>query len=262
MSDKVSRRQDGCAALPGTVARERAWGESRLFERLQAELSREAGQPGDGRDRSSKPRPDLAVALALPGRCAPGRLRSPPAAPGPRSRASVPDALPEGWKDQLAGSHGRRRRSGPRPRWTKTRTARATTVTRPMSTCEVAALIAATSGVTKGDRRSASWHSSQFHLHGQLSDPDFTALSDVPPAPDQRLSRRLEIEAKIPEKGFLNSHCIQPQGASLQAQLSERQKLHRLVTQQGPFRTTCGLARPARPSLAQSQRHGRDAAAQ
>ena len=44
-----------------------------------------------------KPSPDLAVALALP--VPPGRLRSPPAAPGPRSRASVP----ESWRRTGAG---------------------------------------------------------------------------------------------------------------------------------------------------------------
>ena len=45
----------------------------------------------------------------------PGRLRSPPAAPGPRSRASVPDALPAAAR--RAGRRSwRRTRSGPCPR--------------------------------------------------------------------------------------------------------------------------------------------------
>ena len=48
-----------------------------------------AGNPDVATD--PKPSPDLAVALALPGRCLQVG-RSPPAAPGPRSRASVPDA--------------------------------------------------------------------------------------------------------------------------------------------------------------------------
>ena len=44
----------------------------------------------------------------------PGRLRSPPAAPGPRSRASVPDALPAAAR-RAGRSHGVERRAGHAP---------------------------------------------------------------------------------------------------------------------------------------------------
>ena len=70
-----------------------------------------AGNPDVATDRSRaqtlRPRPPRAMP--------PGRLRSPPAAPGPRSRASVPDALPAAAR--RAGRRSwRRTRSGPCPR--------------------------------------------------------------------------------------------------------------------------------------------------
>ena len=70
------------------------------------------GQPGC-RDRpEAEPRPcgSPRPPRAMP----PGRLRSPPAAPGPRSRASVPDALRR-LLGVLAGGHGVERGAGHAP---------------------------------------------------------------------------------------------------------------------------------------------------
>ena len=72
-----------------------------------------AGNPDVADRPEAEPRPcgSPRPPRAMP----PGRLRSPPAAPGPRSRASVPDALPAAAR--RAGRRSwRRTRSGPCPR--------------------------------------------------------------------------------------------------------------------------------------------------
>ena len=99
----------------GLPPRRRPWGESRLSPRIRR--STLAGNP----DVATDPKPAQTLFGFRPsGRCL-HRLRSSPAAPGPRSRASVPDALPAA-AGVLAGGHGvndcpRRRRpaAGRRP---------------------------------------------------------------------------------------------------------------------------------------------------
>ena len=122
--------------------RRQRWGES--------DCSRASGgAPACGQPVATdpKPSPDLAVALALPGRCLVG-LRSPPAAPGPRSRASV---------------HGRRS-------WRRTRSGPAPGGADPPQA--VGQTRAGRGGGThRRDLRRPKGPKVSVKLHGQLSDP-------------------------------------------------------------------------------------------
>ena len=163
------------------------------------------GNPDVGQTRSraqtcGSPRPPRAMP--------PGRLRSPPAAPGPRSRASVPDALPaaarragrRSWRERGAGhapggadppqavgqtragrGGGTHRRDLRRPKGPKV------SVLASSATCMVTL-------------RSASWR------------------YPVPPAPDPRRRSRRSLSHATARAG----RSLRPTGA---------QKLHRLVTQ-------------------------------
>ena len=146
----------------------------------------------------------------------PGRLRSPPAAPGPRSRASVPDALPAAAR--RAGRRSwRRTRSGPCPRRRRPAAGR-----RP-------------------DPCRARWrHSSPRPPPPQRAEGLRLGLQQFPPAwstlrsASWRYPVRLHrIALALLERGvdpadrFLTP-LLEPE--DLYAQLA-RQKLHRLVTQ-------------------------------
>ena len=92
--------------------RRQRWGESRLFSRIRRSTRLRATRMSR-QTRSSSP--DLAVALALPGRCLQVGFDRHQQRLGPRSRASVPDALPAAAR--RAGRRSwRRTRSGPCPR--------------------------------------------------------------------------------------------------------------------------------------------------
>ena len=173
--------------------RRQRWGEEQIVLAHQAEHPL-AGNPDVATD--PKPSPDLAVGPRPPRAMPPGRLRSPPAAPGPRSRASVPDALPAAAR--RAGRRSwRRTRSGPCPRRRRPAAGR-----RP-DPCRArwAALIAATSAAPKG-RRSPSWppSSSTCMVNSPIR---FMALSSsaCTGSPLRCLS-----EASIPPVAF-SRHC-------------------------------------------------------
>ena len=98
--------------------RRQRWGDEQIVLAHQAEHPL-AGNP-DVVDRpEAEPRPcgSPRPPRAMP----PGRLRSPPAAPGPRSRASVPDALPAAKLGDAGRRSWRRTRSGPCPRRRRSR---------------------------------------------------------------------------------------------------------------------------------------------
>ena len=166
----------------------------------------------------------------------PGRLRSPPAAPGPRSRASVPDALPaaarragrRSWRRTRSGPCPRRRRpaAGRRPDPCRARWRHSSPRPPPPQRAE---------GLRLGLQ--------QFHLHGQLSDPLHGAIQFRL----HRIALALLERGVDPADRFLTP-LLEPE--DLYAQLA-RQKLHRLVTQKPQNDLT--LARH-RPSLAKSQR--------
>ena len=100
--------------------RRQRWGESRRVLAHQAEHPLAGNNPDVATD--PKPSPDLAVALATPRAMPRGRLRSPPAGlPGPRSRASVPDAIAGGCSACWPRGHGVERGYGPCPRRLQTR---------------------------------------------------------------------------------------------------------------------------------------------
>ena len=152
------------------------------------------GQPGC-RDRpEAEPRPcgSPRPPRAMP----PGRLRSPPAAPGPRSRASVPDALPAAAR--RAGRRSwRRTRSGPCPRRRRPAAGR-----RP-DPCRARwrHSIAATSAAPKG-RRSPSWPPAVPPAWSTLRSASWRY--PVPPAFGSPL--RCLSEASIPPIAF-SRHC-------------------------------------------------------
>ena len=130
--------------------------------REQIVLAHQAEHPLANPDVATdpKPSPDLAVALALRA-MPPGRLRSPPAAPGPRSRASVPDALPAAAR--RAGRRSwRRTRSGPCPRRRRPAAGRRPDAGRGGGTHRRDLRRPRAEGLRLG---------LQQYLHGQLSDP-------------------------------------------------------------------------------------------
>ena len=195
-----------------------------------------AGNPDVATD--PKPSPDLAVALALPGRCLQvgfdrhqQRLV--------RDRGLRSPTLCRRLLGVLAGPSWRRTRSGPCPRRRRPAAGRRPDPCRarwrhssprpppPQSVC----------------RRSTGVGLQQFHLHGQLADPLHGAIQFRL----HRIALALLERGVDPADRFLTP-LLEPE--DLYAQLA-RQKLHRLVTQKPQNDLT--LARH-RPSLAKSQR--------
>ena len=188
------------------------------------------GQPDATTD--PKPSPDLAVVPRPPRAMPPGRPRSPPAEPRPRSRASVPGALLVGaqrWP--AAGISWRRTRNGQNPR-----------PHRPAG------------GRRPNPCRERWRHSSprppppqragrlrlglqQFHLHDQLPDP---LHGDV----QFRLHRiaLAFLERGIDPADRLLTPLLEPE--NLHAQLP-RQKFHRLATQKPQGNLTLARKSPS-----------------
>ena len=205
-----------------------------------------------------KPSPDLAVVPRPPRAMPPGRLRWPPAEPGPRSRASVPERFAVGCSSGAwpGARHGVERGAGNTPQAAQTRT-QAVGQTRA----------GRGGGTHRRDLRRPKGPKGlrlglqQFHLHGQLPDPlhgdvqfrltgsPLRSLSEASIPPIAVLTPLLEPEASLTPNWRDKSSTGSPR-KSRRATSRLRATVHRWPSPSGPAGESLAWGKRGRAKLA------------